>query len=408
MAGKTITARTVAEDELDEWDRIESAAFGGFPDPTLVALERRLAPLDRVIGAFDGSALVGAAASYGMDMTVPGGNTIPVAGVTAVGVAGTHRRRGALRAMMEFQLDDTVARGEVAAILNASESNIYGRFGYGLAQQYQRVSIRARRAEYDPAPAELPLELVPKEKAADRLRSIFDAYRMTRAGEVSRPDAWWEGVLGDVETWKGGGKIFVVIAAAQGDDPGGYVIYELVPSEPGPFKRMIVRELVAPSAETEAALWRYCTELDLVDVVEVIARPLDDPIRHRLTEPRQLDVVWQADFVWVRLLDIPAALMARSYMVDAELVLEVDDEVRPDVAGRYRLAGSVSGAKCERTGEVADLELSIRELGALYLGGVSASTLALAGRIREVRPGRLELADELFGWRSQPMCTTRF
>ena len=160
MAGDRITARTVTEDEMDEWFRIESAAFGTFPDPTLVELERRLVPLDRVIGAFDGSALVGAAASYAMDMTVPGGGTIPVAGVTAVGVAGTHRRRGALRSMMEFQLDDTVRRGEVAAILNASESNIYGRFGYGLAQQYQRVAIRADRAVYEPPPPDVPLELV--------------------------------------------------------------------------------------------------------------------------------------------------------------------------------------------------------------------------------------------------------
>ena len=343
-----------------------------------------------------------------MDMTVPGGNTISVSGVTAVGVAGTHRRRGALTAMMEFQLEDTVARGEVAAVLNASESNIYGRFGYGMAQQYQRVAIRTERAQYDPVPPELTLELVPKDRAADRLRPIFDAYRKTCAGEVSRPDAWWDGVLGEVETWKGGGKIFVVVASGRGDDPGGYVIYEFVDSVPGPFKRMIVRELVAPSAETEAAVWKYCTDSDLVDVVEIIARPLDDPIRFRLTEPRRLDVVWQADFVWVRLLDVPAALMARSYPVDAELVIEVDDDVRPEVAGRYRLVGSTDGAKCERTDAVADLELPIRELGAIYLGGVSASTLALAGRVRELRPGSLAVADALFGWPRAPHCTTRF
>ena len=158
---------------------------------------------------------------------------------------------------------------------------------------------------------------------------------------------------------------------------------------------MIVRELVSPSAEIEAALWRYCTELDLVDVVEVIARPLDDPIRYRLTEPRQLDVVWQADFMWVRLLDIPAALMARSYMVDAEIVVQVDDDVRPDVAGRYRLAGSVNGAKCERHRRgrgprVDDSSSSARSISA----ACAASTLALAGRVHEVRPGSLDVADD--------------
>jgi predicted acetyltransferase len=408
MAGNPITARTIVESEYDEWVRIESAAFGGFPEPTLVELERKLVSIDRVIGAFDGPSLIGAAASYGMDMTVPGGGTIPVAGVTAVGVAGTHRRRGALRSMMEFQLDDTVARGEVAAVLNASESNIYGRFGYGLAQQYQRVAIRAERATYDPPPVEVALELVPKEEAADRVRPIFDAYRTTRAGEVSRPDPWWDGVLGEVETWKGGGKIFVVIADQGDADAAGYVIYEFVPSEPGPFRRMIVRELIASSAETEAALWRYCTELDLVDVVEVIARPLDDPIRYRLTEPRRLDVVWQADFMWVRLLDVAAALTARAYVVDADIVIEVDDAMRSDVAGRYRLSATSGGAKCERVTDEAELRMTIAELGALYLGGVRATTLALAGRVTELRAGALAVADDIFGWPAEPMCTTRF
>ena len=220
MAGTTITARTVAEDELDEWDRIESAAFGTLPrSDARRALERRLVPLDRVIGAFDGAALVGAAASYGMDMTVPGGGTIPVAGVTAVGVAGTHRRRGALRAMMDFQLDDTVARGEVAAVLNASESNIYGRFGYGLAQQYQRLAIRTQRAEYDRHRPRCPSNSYRRRRPpTDCARSSM---RTARPAPVRcrGPDAWWDGVLGDIETWKGGGKIFVVIAEGRATIP---------------------------------------------------------------------------------------------------------------------------------------------------------------------------------------------
>ena len=136
------------------------------------------------------------------------------------------------------------------------------------------------------------------------------------------------------------GKVFVVVADQGDSESSGYVIYELEQLPDTPFKRMNVRELIAASPDTEAALWRYCTELDLVETVDVIARPLDDPIRYRLTEPRQLDVVWQADFVWVRLLDVPAALTAREYAVDAELVIEIEDAVRPEVAGRYRLVAS--------------------------------------------------------------------
>jgi predicted acetyltransferase len=309
--------------------------------------------------------------------------------------------------MMEFQLEDVAARGEAAAVLNASESSIYGRFGYGLAHQYQTVQIDTARAALDPAPPPRALRLVPKESARDLVRTAFDAYRLTRAGEVTRPGDWWDGVIGEVESWKGGGKIFVVVAEPDGADPGGYVIYELQDQE-GIMKRLVVRELIAATPATEAALWRYCFELDLVGVVEAVARPLDDPIRWRLVEPRQLRVLRQSDYLWVRLLDVPAALEARAYGADGDIVFELRDEFRPNLSGRYRLAGTSKGGECEPTSAPADLDLTIAELGALYLGGVRATTLASAGRITEVRPGALELADELFGWPLQPHCTTRF
>jgi predicted acetyltransferase len=403
-----ITARPIEEQEYDEWVRVESAAFGGFPDPEHVELERKLMPLDRMVAAFDGERLIATAATYGFDMTVPGGQTVPVSGLTAVGALGTHRRRGGLRAMMEVQLDDSARRGEVATILNASESNIYGRFGYGLAQQYQRVRLRTERAVFDPPARRRSLRLVPQAEAVEPLQPIFDAYRLTRAGEVSRADHWWDGVVGNLETWKGGGKIFVVIAEPEDDDPGGYVIYSLQPRELSPFKKMIVRELIASSPETEATLWQYCVELDLVDEVEVESRPLDDPIRWRLTEPRRLDVVWQYDFVWVRLLDIAGGLAARAYGTEGEIVFELRDAFRPENDGTYRLAGSPKGGECARTSAPADIELTIADLGALYLGGVKASTLAQAGRVAEARPGALDLADDLFAWPLAPHCTTRF
>ncbi len=408
MSGNQITTRPITEDEFDEWVRIESAAFGGFPDQPQIELERKLLPFDRMIAALDGERLVGTAASFPFEMTVPGGDTISVAGVTAVGVAGTDRRRGALRSMMQFQMEDTRRRGEPAAILNASESSIYARFGYGLAQEYQRVRIQADRAALDPEPARRSLELVPKERAAPLLHQMFDAYRRTRAGEVHRTVEWWDSILGDIQTWKGGGKIFVVVAQSEGEDPGGYVIYELRERPLTPFKTMRVRELVASTPETEAALWRYCVELDLVDEVEIETRPLDAPIRWRLVDPRRLEVVWQMDFIWVRLLDVAASLAARAYGAEGELVLDVTDASFPDIAGRYHLIGSPKGGECRRTDADADLALSIVELGSLYLAGVRASTLARAGRIRELRPGALELADELFGWELAPHCFTRF
>jgi predicted acetyltransferase len=408
VTSSAITSRTITDAEFPRWEVVCAAAFGGLPEPAAFEMESKLLPRDRTLGAFAADELVGTAADYPFDMTVCGGATIPVAGVTAVGVIGTHRRRGALTAMMANQLDDADARGEVAAILNASESSIYGRFGYGLAQQYQTLQIRTSRASFDPAPPDRRLRLVPKQEATPHLLPIFDAYRLTRPGEVSRIEPWWEALVGDVVTWKGGGPVFVVVAEPEGDDPGGYAIYEMQNTDRGPMKRTIVREFVASTAGTEAALWRYLVEVDLVAVVEMQARPLDDPIRWRLTEPRQLEVIRQSDYLWVRLLDIPRALSARSYDVEGELVIEVDDPFRPQLSGRYRLEGSPKGGSCERSDTAPDLALSITELGALYLGGMSAARLADAGRIDERQPGALHLADSMFRWNVLPFCSTRF
>lgn len=403
-----LTVRSIEAHELDDWARVESAAFGGFPRPEVIELERPVLPLDRTFAAFEGQELVGTAGAYPFEMTVPGGNTVAVSGLTAVGTLATHRRRGVLRTMMRHQLDDSAGRGEVATVLNASESSIYGRFGYGLAQQYQRVRIDPSRAQLHTPPAPRRLRLVPKGDAAHRLRPIYDAYRVTRAGELSRPERWWDALLGDVQTWKGGGDVFVVIAEPEGHDPGGYVLYTLQDRESSPWKRLVVRELVAADPETEAALWRYCLEVDLVDEVEVESRPLDDPIRWRLRDPRQLRVLWQSDFVWVRLLDVPAALAGRAYDREGEIVLDVHDEFRPQQSGRYRLRGSPKAGECEPTDEPVDLEVTVADLGALYLGGVRATTLARAGRTRELRPGALQRADDLFVWPVAPHCYTRF
>jgi predicted acetyltransferase len=408
VTSSALTARPIADDEFDRWITVCSAAFGGLPEPAHTQLEAKLMPKERMLGAFADDELVGTASDYPFEMTVCGGATIPVAGVTGVGVLATHRRRGALRAMMARQLDDADERGEVAAILNASESSIYERFGYGLAQEYQSLQIDTSRATFDPAPPERRLRLVPKQDATPLLRPIFDAYRVTRPGEVSRIEAWWEALVGDVVTWKGGGPVFVVVAEADGDDPGGYALYEMQNEGLGPMKRIVVKELVAATAATAAALWRYLVEVDLVSVVEMIARPLDDPIRWRLTEPRQLRVARQADYLWVRLLDVERALSARTYDAEGELVVEVDDAMRPQLSGRYRVEGSPKGGACERTDAAPDLALSVAELGAIYLGGMSASRLADAGRIEERQPGALRVADAMFRWRVLPFCATRF
>jgi predicted acetyltransferase len=393
--------RAIGEDEFAEFVRVEGVAFGHIVQEADREAERTTIELDRTVAAFEGDDIVGTAAAYSFDLTLPGGGTIPVAGVTAVGVLPTHRRQGVLRAMMVRQLDDVAARGEPCAILNASEGAIYRRFGYGVASEFQTLEIDARRVRFAEAPPRARLRLLTQEEGRKVLPGIYEQHRLRHPGWVSRNEAWWGAILGEHQQWKGGGKLFVVIAE------GGYVIYALQMDGDFAGKRLVVRELVGDD-DVSASLWQYCFDVDLVKVVEVVGRPLDDPLRWRLADPRQVRVKRQQDYLWVRVLDVAAALSARSYAHDAELVLEVTDELRPEVAGRYRLAVTGGRADVERTDDATDLRLDAAALGSLYLSGVAPSLLARAGHVEERTGGALERADQLFRWPVQPECTTFF
>src|SRR5262245_9642979 len=104
----------------------------------------RVLPVERVHAAWEGERAVGGASALPLLLTVPGGR-LPAAGVTAVGVLPTHRRRGILRALMRAQLDDCRRRGEPVAYLWATEDTIYGRFGYGIASVSGEIEIARER-----------------------------------------------------------------------------------------------------------------------------------------------------------------------------------------------------------------------------------------------------------------------
>jgi len=422
-------------DELHRWHDVEEIPFGSHGDPHRYDDEKRLLPLDRSIAVFDLEAvttaagdapIVATAGAYPFELTVPGGAQVPAGGVTAVAVLATHRRRGILRRMMEHQLDDLAARGEPVAVLNASETPIYSRFGYGLSQRYQGIEMVAAKTSFNDAGNRLAdtrsaaLRYVVQAEAAPVVAPMFDAYAGLRAGEVSRSADWWITALGPHECWKGGGKLFVVVCdpdPATGD-PGGFVIFTIKYTEPFDRFRVAIRELIATTAATEAALWRFVLSVDLVDVVEARAVPVDCPLRHWLVDSRQVRATRDQDYLWVRILDVPAALTARTYSVAGELVLDVMDPFRRKgcASGRFRLtvadAGAGNGAATvERLGAVdgrAAVTLGVDQLGAIYLGGVRPDALLRAGLISEHQPGAVAKLTAMFATDRPPMCNTPF
>jgi len=372
---------------------------------------------DRTWVVDTGDRFAGNSATYSMRVTVPAAPgqpcpTVPMAGVTAVGVHPTHRRRGLLRQLMAAMHADARTRGEPLSGLEASESVIYGRFGYGLAANVAELSIDSRASTFGvPTPA-IEVTLIDREEALRVLPEIFDRQRRTRAGEVDRSPAVWSRHLADVPHHRRGTSAYFHAVC-----DGGYVSYRADLDTnvfQGQRTRITIEELRGMTAEIEAALWRFVLDLDLVGEVVVKRAPVDEPVRWRLADPRQLRITGVEDRLYIRILDTAAAFSARGYQVEGGLVLDVLPPVASEEAdpapGRWVLEAGPDGATCRRAnrGEDADLRLGLSALGSLYMGGFPASLLAAGGRVEELRPGGLSKADRLLATWPAPRSGTEF
>jgi predicted acetyltransferase len=408
-----LTVRPVSDDELPAYIDAEQAAFGEHRDPAELEHERKVIELDRTLAAFEGDRIVGTAGSYSYELTVPGPGQLRAAGVTAVGVLPTHRRRGILTRLMAAQLDDVAARGEPLAILTASDARIYGRFGYGPASFFRRIEVLSRQAAFVRQPAAPGrVLLLDKAEAAKVLPEVHERARLATVGAVGRTDAWWAELLRDPEQHHGGkGKRFDAIHERSPGQADGYFTYRVEDRWQDHQARHLLHvvELVADDDEVRAALWRYAFDVDLVDTVRGYLA-IDDPLAWRLADLRQLRTTLVGEHLWLRVLDVPAALDGRVYGAAGRLVLGVRDGFRPDAGGTFAVTvdGPGEAAQVGRTDAAPDLELGAGELGALYLGGVSWRDLGRAGRVNERTPGGLALADRMFATYPGPWCDTDF
>ena len=405
--------RAVTADEFEDLIGVTQVAFGAPPNDAEALDElRRGIELGRTRAAFEGGRLIGSSAAFAFELTLPGLTRVAASGITMVGVLPTHRRRGHLRAMMGALLDDTAERGEPLSILLASESLIYGRFGFGLASSHTWVELSTRHGALLPSvPTAGRVNLVDPAEAAKVLPAVLDQARRRQPGDIPRPDPMWDGIFRDPEKRRNGaGPAFYAVHESPGGEADGYAIYRVKPSwdDGSPNARLLAGEIVTLNATAEADLWRYLCSVDLVEVVEAENRPLTDPLRWMLADPRRLLVKGLSDLLWVRILDVASALSARRYPAPGRLVLEITDPFRPDTAGRYLLEGGPDGATCRRTGAEADVTLAADALGALYLGGVSAATLAAAGRVVEHTDGAVVKASAMFASQQEPFCRTHF
>jgi predicted acetyltransferase len=377
----------------------DARGFGTFYEDDEIDRRLPIMDLSRFRMALDGAAIVGVAGSFALDMTVPGGATVPMGGVTWVSVAATHRRQGILRRLLGAVHADIDDRNEPVAGLSASEGGIYGRFGYGVATQMRRVAIDARSVQ-------LREELVPKpgsvrfmepDEARVHVPAIWERARRQRPGEMARSEAWWGMAFTDQAKPQDG---FSPAVRLRHDD--GYATYRVRMdwNEGRPAHEVNVIELVAVTDDAHLALWHTLLGIDLVATISTRRGfPVDDALYVAVDNPRAISTEAIDDSVWLRPHRPGVLLGARTYASEDRLVLELvpDTTDAADAAPtRWEVEGGPDGAVCRRTRRRADLVLDRTALGAIYLGGFRPSVLARAQRITEATTGALRRADVFF------------
>jgi predicted acetyltransferase len=402
----TIHVRPMADDEWPSYYAVAQEAFNSSSaQPERMDRIRRLTELDRALVALDSDLMIGRTSILTFTMTVPGGTT-PVAGVTDVAVLPSHRRRGALTALMRRQLHDLHESGEAVAALYASEAGIYGRYGYGRAADslFFRIpkwgSAFVSGAPADPA---LRVRVASPADSLAEFQQVFDSVRLTRPGMYARiDDAWHLEVLADDDQHREGAGPLRCVIVEDDSGPRGYALFRVkqgTTDHDVPDGEVRLRELFACDPAAYALTWRNVLDRDLCSRVFAWSRPADDPILHLLAEPRHLNAGW-LDELWVRLVDVDRALAARAYAVPADLVIEVRDEFCPWNAGRWRLI--TAKQSCERTDDPPDLTLPVEALGAAYLGGQAIGGRVAAGMATEHRPGAARELSAAMSWDPKP------
>ncbi len=392
--------RTVTPDEFVQWVRVEARAYGNRLNIDPEVLRPRF-DLDRSIAVFDQGDIVGGAHSHQVEMSIPGASAV-IAGVANIAVQPTHRRRGVMTRMMHHQIKDIHERGEPLAALFASESVIYGRFGYGIGSLYEQWMIDRQYNGYARS-YESPgrIVFVDPVDITKEFPEVFRRSTLDRSGVFQKPLHQWERDSQAPEHRQGGPGGLFYAAYEDGGRVDGYVTYRTA------RPTLVVNELMAATKEANTALWRFCFDMDLMSCTEALKRSVDDPLPWMLADPRRLQRSTR-DGMWLRLIDVGASLKLRRYMQSDRLVLEVRDELCPWNEGRFELEGSAEGATCRVSNSSPDLVLAVSDLASAYLGAVSFSTLSQAGLVDECTPGALLRADRMFADRYAPWTPHNF
>ena len=316
--------------------------------------------------------------------------------------------------MMAWLFDDARKHHEPVAILLASEAAIYQRFGFGNATLQSHFEVdRARIAFRSPLPPsdDVRIRMVDIDEAMRLFPPLYETFGSMTPATIERSEIRWRNlILADAE-WmrRGRGPTYRIVLEVAGE-PRGYAIYRAGGewSPQGPKGETFVVEVTALDPDAEQRLWQWLLQRDLSTKVLGWRGPYPHPILSWVLEPRRLGLN-VTDALWLRILDLPVALRARTYARDGRVVLEVSDDTIDSNAGRWQLTVRADGtAEVAPTTDAPDLALDIGTLACAYLGTFRFADLARAGRVQELTPGALLVADTMFLPSRAPYSNTFF
>jgi predicted acetyltransferase len=405
--------RVCPPERFAELLKAAEVAFGEDIEDDLIARLGETVDKERFVGAFDGERIVGTAGVFGFTLTVPGGE-VRAGGVTWVTVMPSHRRQGLMSAMMRLMLDDCLRRGEPVAILWAAEAAIYQRFGYGMATIAMDAEAATQAVGFAlGTPREGTFRILPAGEGRELVAPVYEAVRPRTPGFLARRDSTWVARLPLAEKDAKGGEARRLVVYETDAGPEAYAVYKTKSKwdSAGPAGIAIVEEAIGSTPRGTREIWRYLLDLDLVRTLKTGHLPPDHPLFTLSAEPRRLGLKY-GDGIWLRILDVAAALEARSWgaagNADGSLVIELADEWCPGNSGRWRIDAAGGRARVCRTNDPADIAMTVNELGAMYLGEFGATSLAVAGLVTELLPGGLATADTLFASAVRPWCPQEF
>ncbi len=402
---------------------IDAVSTGFLDRPNVQGVAEEVAKhwdLSRTWASFEDGRIVGTFRSWAGRLTVPGCRELPAAAVTGVTVLPTHRRHRLLSRMAAAQHAAARERGEVVAMLFASEFPIYGRFGYGPATTSAAWIIQVRTTRFvDGPPAPGRVEIAPaSEETIELARNVYEQWRLRQPGEIWRRPITWQDDFGlSADVWGNKWKGFVALHRDDAGTVDGYARYHAEEkwADRQPQMKLVLDDLHGLTDGAELALWQFLFSVDLVATIRAERRSPAERLPWLLTNQRAALPDDVGDGLWVKLLDVPAALEARRYERSGSLVLEVIDRDGADATGspierRERVALEVSpdGARAVPTDRSPDLTVQAGAVGAAYLGGTRLARAALYGGYDEHRPGALAQADELFATHDAPWCSSYF